>query len=275
MASALKLALIQSRVFQTKSQTLSRVKELIETAVKQKSNLVCLPEIFNGSYGLGFFIPNSEEIPGETSNFLSGLAKEHSIHLVGGSISEKDGDKYYNTCLVYGPDGSLVAKHRKVHLFDIDVPGGIKFTESEILSPGNSTNSFNIGPWKIGLGICYDIRFPELSAVYAKQGCNLLLFPSAFNMTTGPKHWELLTRARANDFQLYTAMCSPARDENASYVAWGHSTVCNPWAEVIAKAGIDEEIIYADLDLQLVETVRQSIPTRQQKRHDVYEQSKM
>merc|ERR1712080_439257 len=130
---------------------------------------------------------------------------------------------------------------------------------------------FEMCGWKIGIGICYDLRFFEMSAQYAKKGCQLLVYPGAFNMTTGPKHWELLIRARANDHQAYVAACSPARDEDASYVAWANSTVSNPWGEVVAHAGHEEEIVYADLDMGVVNLVRNSIPTSKQKREDVYE----
>jgi len=171
----------------------------------------------------------------------------------------------------YSPDGSVIGKHRKVHLFDIDIPGGQKFTESDVLSPGNDLTTFDLNEdWKIGIGICYDLRFFEMSAAYARLGCNLLIYPGAFNMTTGPKHWELLIRGRANDHQLYVAACSPARDEGALYVAWANSTVCDPWGQVVAKAEHGEEIVYADMDSTVVETVRAAIPTSKQKREDVY-----
>ncbi|GBM25775.1 Omega-amidase NIT2, partial [Araneus ventricosus] len=117
-----------------------------------------------------------------------------------------------------------------VHLFDIDIPGKITFKESDALAPGKSLTTFTMGKWKIGLGICYDIRFPLMANIYAEKGCNLLVYPGAFNMTTGPAHWELLQRARAVDNQLYVATISPARDETASYHAWGHSTLVSPWS---------------------------------------------
>lgn len=108
-----------------------------------------------------------------------------------------------------------------MHLFDIDVKGGIRFKESDVLSPGNSLAILNVDNVKIGLGICYDIRFDELARIYRNKGCHMLMFPAAFNMTTGPMHWELLQRARANDLQMYVATISPARDTDAGYVAWG------------------------------------------------------
>ena len=271
----LRLALIQSQVFACKEKTITRVKELAHQAAANKAQVICLPECFNCPYGVQHFPKYAEQIPGgPTSLMLSDLAKDLSVHLIGGSVPERDeNDKLFNTCLIYGPDGSLLGKHRKIHLFDIDIPGGQKFTESEVLSPGNELTTFNIGPWKVGIGICYDIRFHELSTAYTRQGCQLLVYPGAFNMTTGPKHWELLVRGRANDHQAYVAACSPARDENAGYVAWAHSTVCDPWGAVVCKAGCGEEIVYGDLDMDTVETVRAAIPTSQQKREDVYEKS--
>ncbi|PFX26636.1 Omega-amidase NIT2 [Stylophora pistillata] len=123
---------------------------------------------------------------------------------------------------------------------------------------------------KMGIGICYDIRFPEMAQVYTQQGCKLLFYPGAFNMTTGPAHWEPLIRARALDNQLYVAAVSPARDEKATYVAWGHSTVVNPWGEVIAKADHTEKILYSDIDVNYLEDIRAQIPVQQQKRSDLY-----
>eukprot|EP01126_Amoeba_proteus_P062276 TRINITY_DN843_c0_g1_i8.p1 TRINITY_DN843_c0_g1~~TRINITY_DN843_c0_g1_i8.p1 ORF type:complete len:155 (-),score=19.72 TRINITY_DN843_c0_g1_i8:183-647(-) len=123
---------------------------------------------------------------------------------------------------------------------------------------------------KIGIGICYDMRFPELAQIYQQKNCKLICYPGAFNLTTGPAHWELLQRARAVDNQLYIATVSPARDTSATYVAWGHSTVVNPWGEVIATTDESPSIVYADIDVSFVDEVRQSIPVLKQKRIDLY-----
>ncbi|PKU38394.1 omega-amidase nit2 [Limosa lapponica baueri] len=147
--------------------------------------------------------------------------------------------------------------------------------------PGESTQKLSevarecsiylIGAYcKVGLGICYDMRFAEMAQVYGQKGCQLLIYPGAFNMTTGPAHWELLQRGRAVDNQVYVATVSPARDEKASYVAWGHSTVVNPWGEVIAKAGAEETVVYTDIDLKKLAEIRQQIPLLSQKRYDLY-----
>ena len=184
---------------------------------------------------------------------------------------EPTSKKYYNTSLVFSPSGSLIGTHRKTHLFDIDIPGKITFKESEVLSPGNQLTLVDLPEYgRIGLAICYDIRFPEAAMIAARQGAFMLVYPAAFNMTTGPMHWSLLARARAVDNELYVALCSPARDVNASYHAWGHSLVSTPMAEIVQEAGDAEEIVYADLDNDTIVNTRKSIPIYTQRRFDLY-----
>ncbi|XP_003219231.2 omega-amidase NIT2 isoform X1 [Anolis carolinensis] len=265
-----RLALIQLQVSAVKTENVSRACGFVRTAAQQGAKLVVLPECFNSPYGTKYFSEYAEKIPGESTQKLSEVAKECGIFLIGGSIPEEENGKLYNTCTVFGPDGTMLAKHRKIHLFDIDVPGKIRFQESETLCPGDKFSMFETPYCKIGLGICYDIRFAELAQIYTQKGCQLLVYPGAFNLTTGPAHWELLQRGRAVDNQVYVATASPARDEKASYVAWGHSTVVNPWGEVIAKAGTEETLVYADIDLKKLVEIRQQIPIHSQKRSDLY-----
>jgi omega-amidase len=200
----------------------------LKTAVEEhKASLCVLPEIWNSPYGTTSFGQYAEAVPdGESSRAMSGWAKRFGITLVGGSIPERDEQgRLFNTSLTFGRNGELLAKHRKVHLFDVDVPGGIRFKESETLSPGDTlVTRFDVPEiGNVGLGICYDIRFPELAMLAAARGAaNLLVYPAAFNMTTGPLHWHLLARARAIDNQVFVAMCSPARDTSpGGYVAYG------------------------------------------------------
>jgi len=264
---SLLLALVQLKVGANKAENLAAASALVTKAAKNGAKLVSLPECFNSPYGTQYFADYAEKIPGETSNTLSKLAKDLQIHLVGGSIPESCDGKIYNTTPVFGPDGEMLGKFSKMHLFDIDVPGKITMKESEVLSPGNSLLSFDVGPCKVGIGICYDVRFPELAHLYDQQGCSLLLYPGAFSMTTGPAHWQSLVTARALDNQVYVAGCSPARDENATYVAWGHSMVVDPWGNIVAKTEEKEDIIYADIDLDHLSTVRNQMPTHIQKRN--------
>ncbi|XP_013875688.1 omega-amidase NIT2 isoform X2 [Austrofundulus limnaeus] len=227
--SRFRLAVVQLQVGSVKADNLSRARRLVKEAAGQGSRVVLLPECFNSPYGTNYFSSYAEKIPGESTQVLSEAAKESKVYLVGGSIPEEDSGKFYNTCAVFNPDGEMLLKHRKIHLFDIDVPGKIRFQESETLSPGSSLSMFDTPFCKVGVGICYDMRFAELAQLYSRKGCQLLVYPGAFNMTTGPAHWELLQRARAVDNQVFVATASPARDEAASYVAWGHSSVVNPW----------------------------------------------
>uniref|UniRef100_A0A8C4GQZ3 omega-amidase n=1 Tax=Dicentrarchus labrax TaxID=13489 RepID=A0A8C4GQZ3_DICLA len=264
--SKFRLAVVQLQVSSVKADNLSRARRLVKEAAGQGSKVVLLPECFNSPYGTGFFSTYAERIPGESTQVLSEAAKENKVYLVGGSIPEEDGGKLYNSCTVFGPDGELLLKHRKIHLFDIDVPGKIRFQESETLSPGNSLSMFETPFCKVGVGICYDMRFAELAQLYSRKGCQLLVYPGAFNMTTGPAHWELLQRGRALDNQVYVATASPARDETASYVAWGHSTVVNPWYSKSMLPVVSSD----QLILCYLADIRQQIPITAQRRDDIY-----
>lgn len=242
------LAVIQQFVRSDKNANLKRACELLEEAAKNGSKIASLPECFNSPYGVQHFANFAETIPdGETTTTISNMAKKLGIYIIGGSIPEKRDGKLYNTCTVFGPDGSLLTKFSKMHLFDIDIPGKITFKESSVLSAGNNFATFDTPYCKIGLGICYDLRFPELAQIYAKSGCELIVYPGAFNMTTGPLHWDLLLRSRANDNQLFIAGVAPARDVNAGYVAWGHSSVIDPWGKVIGKLDEKEGILYTEI----------------------------
>lgn len=269
-----RIALVQLKVGANKQQNIENALTKIRSAVTEKgARVVALPECFNSPYGTQHFPAYAEEIPtGETSCSLAAIAKELGIYLIGGTIPERcaTDSKLYNTCTVWSPDGALMAKYRKIHLFDIDIPGGITFRESDVLTGGGNLATVAIGEAKIGIGICYDIRFDELARLYRNQGCDMLIYPGAFNMKTGPLHWELLARGRANDTQSYVATISPAREASAGYVAWGHSMLVDPWAKVVVEANEGEETIVADVNLVTVDEVRAQIPIFSQRRVDLY-----
>ncbi|EDW13962.1 omega-amidase NIT2 [Drosophila mojavensis] len=272
-ANILRVALLQLRASKDKTANVLNAVSKIELAVKEhKPRLITLPECFNCPYGTKYFREYAEHIPdGYTSQQLSKAALDNQIYLIGGTIPELgENDAIYNTCTVWGPNGELLAKHRKMHLFDIDVKGGIRFKESETLSAGNDFTIVNVDGHKIGIGICYDIRFEEMARLYRNNGCEMIVYPAAFNMTTGPLHWELLQRARANDNQLFVVTTSPARDTSAEYVAYGHSMIVDPWAKVQKTADENEQILVDDIDFSLVEQVRQQIPVFSQRRLDLY-----
>ncbi|GAB7366584.1 hypothetical protein MBLNU230_g8570t1 [Neophaeotheca triangularis] len=277
----LKLALVQLSTGADKAANLARARSKVLEATSNGANLVVLPECFNSPYGTKHFPkyaetllpspPTKEQSP--SFHALSALAKEAKTYLVGGSIPEwsTETQKHYNTSLTFSPDGTLLATHRKVHLFDIDIPGKISFHESEVLSPGNKVTLVDLPEYgKIAVAICYDVRFPELAMIAARKDCFLLVYPGAFNLTTGELHWELQARARAMDNQVYVGMCSPARDMQADYNAWGHSMVVQPNAKIVSELGPEEGITYAELDGQTIEETRKGIPIYGQRRFDVY-----
>jgi len=284
---AFNLALIQlGGITANKTDNLKHAREMIFKAANgdPKPNLIVLPECFNSPYGHMHFPVYAEPIgytPGqpyeasksdcESVRMLSAAARDTGTWLIGGSIPEKAADgKLYNTCTVYTPKGELVAMHRKVHLFDINIPGKITFKESSTLTGGDGLNFFDTDFARIGLGICYDVRFPEMTAISARQGCHVIIYPGAFNMTTGPLHWELLQRARAVDNQVFFSMCSPARDLSASYHAWGHSMVVDPMGIVLGEARESEAIVQAHIDPKAFDDARAGIPVSTQRRFDVY-----
>ncbi|OJJ49115.1 hypothetical protein ASPZODRAFT_150052 [Penicilliopsis zonata CBS 506.65] len=264
-----------------KMANLANARNKVLEAARAGASLIVLPECFNSPYGTQYFPkyaetllpspPTQDQSP--SYHALSALAAEAKAYLVGGSIPELEPTtkKYYNTSLVFSPTGALIGTHRKTHLFDIDIPGKIRFKESEVLTPGEKLTTVELPEYgTIGLAICYDIRFPEAAMIAARRGAFLLVYPGAFNLTTGPLHWSLLGRARANDNQVYVAMCSPARDMSATYHAWGHSLVANPSAELLTEAGESEEIVYAELNSESIENTRKGIPIYTQRRFDLY-----
>jgi len=204
---------------------------------------------------------------------LQSSAKENNIYIVGGSIPEKGEDGvYHNTSLVFNRKGEIIARHRKLHLFDVNIPGKIVFKESDIFVKGTDVTTFDTEYGKMGLAVCYDVRFPELALLMARRGVKVIFYPSAFGLTTGSLHWELLLRSRALDNQVYTVGCMPARfvEDPTIYQAWGHSTVVDPMGRVVVTTEHEPAILYADIDLDLVEDTRNQLPYTISKRYDLY-----
>lgn len=270
MKHTLTVAQVQMRVTRDKAENIAAACRLIRRAAEQGAEFVMLPEMFCCPYENGAFRPYGEEQDGPAQRALSALAAALGIWIVGGSIPELEENRVYNTSFVYDSAGRQVARHRKMHLFDISVEGGQTFRESDTLSPGGEITVFDT-PWgKMGLCICFDLRFEELARLMALRGARVIFVPAAFNMTTGPAHWELLFRQRAVDNQLFTVGTSPARSESETYVAWGHSIVCDPWGSVLHQCGAGEEISITSLDLHRVESVRRQLPILRARREDIY-----
>ncbi|CAN8027873.1 unnamed protein product [Ixodes persulcatus] len=266
-----RLALLQLAVTPNILKNLERASERIKEAASAGAKMVCLPECFSFPYEPKYIAKYAEPIPGKSSELLSRWASDNQVYLIGGTLSEREDDKLYATCLAYGPDGSLLAKHRKVHLYATDVPSKFTFSEAGFLTPGDKVTTFDTPFCKVGVGVCYDIGFASFAELYERLGCKLLVYPGAFNMYNGPLYWELSSRARAAENQLYVASVSPSRDETAYYVLWGHSMLVDPTGKVVRSAGVDEEIVLADVDIDYLDAVRHQLPIAKQRRNDLYE----
>lgn len=179
--------------------------------------------------------------------------------------------RIYNTAYVFDRQGRQIGKHRKAHLFDIAVEGGQHFRESDTLTPGGRIGCFDTEFGKVGLCVCYDFRFPETARLMAQDGAGIILVPAAFNMTTGPAHWELMFRQRAVESQCYVIGTAPARDPESSYLSWGHSIAVDPWGTVLTQMDEKEGIRVLELDLDYVEKVRRELPLLAHRRTDLYE----
>ncbi len=266
----IRIAMIQALPRGSAEERRAHIRELIQRAVREKPDLVTLPEIWNGPYQQELFPAFAEPRFGPSWRLLSELAAEYGIWLSGGSIAESEEGRVYNTAYVFDRTGKEAARHRKMHLFDISISGGQHFMESATLTPGSEATVFETEFCKMGLCICYDARFPELFRLMVDRGAKLVLTPAAFNMTTGPAHWELLFRQRAVDNQVFCVATSPARDVEASYHAWGHSIVTDPWGRVVTQLEAEEAIRTLELDLDLADRIRAELPLLAHRRTDVY-----
>lgn len=268
----LKLALCQMSVIDNKQENIKKASSMIANSANKNADFIILPEMFNCPYSNDKFIEYCEcEIDSHTLDKISSLAFENNVYILAGSIPEKENDKLYNTSYLFDRNGDIIAKHRKMHLFDIDVEDKITFKESDVLTAGDKFCIAETEFGKIGIGICYDIRFPELARIMAEKEALILFYPGAFNMTTGPAHWELLFRTRALDNQVFCIGVAPALNKNASYHSYGHSIVTNPWGEVITQGSEKEELILTEIDLNEIKKIREELPLLKNKRKDLYE----
>jgi len=269
----MKTAIIQMAVGRDKAENIERAREKISGAASAGAELAILPEMFCCPYSGKYFRDFSEEDgPGGSAQAaLSAAASENGIVVVGGSIPERSGDTLYNTSYVYGVSGERLAKHRKAHMFDVDVKGKITFAESDYFSAGDKITTFETSFGVVGLCVCFDFRFQEIARMMALRGAFIIVVPAAFNMTTGPAHWETMFRQRAVDNQIFTVGAAPARDESGEYVSYGNSIAVDPWGEVIARCGGGECTLIFDVDAGLVGEIRSRLPIIGARRTDMYE----
>ncbi|WP_297899693.1 carbon-nitrogen hydrolase family protein [Methanobrevibacter sp.] len=280
----LKIALCQMNVIDNKEKNITKAISMIKNAKKEGADIAILPEMFNCPYDNEKFKEYAEFVEDSyTLKSIADISKNNNIYVLAGSIPEKkiinetNEEKIYNTSFLFNDNGKILGYHRKMHLFDIDVKDKIYFKESDTLDHGDKVTVIDteskIG--KIGIGICYDIRFLELSRIMALEGAKILIYPGAFNLTTGPAHWELLFKSRALDNQVFTIGVSPCLNEFNNYHTYGHSIVCNPWGEVIKQGSYEEELLIVDIDLDEIDNTREEIPILKNRREDIYKLEKV
>jgi len=265
------VAAVQFCSNEDKNRNLKLANKYIDNAVKDGANVVVLPEMFNCCGHTKIMVENAEEIPGDSINFLSDKARTHEIYIVCGSIFEKvEANKVHNTSVIVGKSGKILAKYAKVHLFDVDIQNKIRYKESENVVAGQGIVTVNMGDVKVGLSICYDLRFCELFRSLVLNGAKIIFIPSAFTSTTGEYHWEPLVIARAIENQVFVVAANQIGTSPNNITCYGKSMIVDPWGRVLAKAKDSENVITAEVDLSLLEEVRAEIPLFEHRRTDLY-----
>ncbi|MEM7032688.1 MAG: carbon-nitrogen hydrolase family protein [Chloroflexota bacterium] len=268
-----RIAACQMQANESKDANFAAADRLIDEAASLGAEMVALPEMFNQLAGPEDLLAGGEPIPGPTSNFLADKARQRGIHIHGGSFMEQvEGkDKVWNTTLVFDPEGNIVSKYRKIHLFDIQIADKVVYQESSIVEAGEEMVTFETDHGHFGLTICYDLRFPELYRALTLAGARVVFQPAAFALYTGKDHWEPLIRARAIENQVYMVSPSQIGTFGNGNQCYGSSMIVDPWGTVLARAPERECVIIADIDYDAQDQTRQTLPALKHRRPDVYE----
>jgi predicted amidohydrolase len=267
--AAMRVALCQTNCDEDIVGNEQQVFGLLEQAVTQGVDVVALPEVWPLQGSAKLIRDAAEPIPGPRTDRLAEFAARHQVWVHGGSVLERDGERVFNTSVLFDRDGSMVATYRKIHLFDADPPGAVPSRESDVFSAGDQVVTAETEFGRVGLSICYDLRFPELYRALAVRGATILFVPAAFRYETGVDHWEPLLRARAIEDQAFVVAAAqwgtwgpPGRERRN----FGHSLVADPWGNLVAEAPAGVGVTFAELDLARVEQVRQILPSLRHRR---------
>jgi len=252
-----------------KANNLEAATRLVRQAASLGARLVGLPENFSWMGSEPERPSAAEPLEGPTLARMAELARERRITLLAGSVLETGapGGRLYNTSVLFGPDGERLAVYRKMHLFDVDVGDGATYQESAAVAPGTEVVAAQTEVGKLGLSVCYDLRFPELyRRLASKEGATLLSVPAAFTLMTGKDHWEVLLRARAIENQCYVFAPAQGGRHSDKRVTYGHAMVVDPWGLVTARASEGEGLALAPVDPELQARIRRNLPCLQHRR---------
>ena len=268
----MRVAAVQMTSTPDKDRNLAAAEKLIAEAAESGAEFVALPELFN-LWGSGAQIrEGAEPLDGPTLTWACELASSRRITLLAGSIVERStrgDDHLHNTSCLIDPNGAVVATYRKIHLFDVDVPGAVH-RESSTITAGNEVVVAHAGPLHIGMATCYDLRFPELFRAHLARGPNTVVLPSAFTAATGKDHWEPLLRARAIENQVFV-IAPNQRGSSTERLHWhGRSMIVDPWGIVLATAPDRECWIAADVDLDAQQQIRKTLPSGDHRRPELF-----
>ncbi|MFT6632336.1 MAG: putative amidohydrolase [Bacteriovoracaceae bacterium] len=257
----MKVALIQICSVLDPKVNLAKIKELITKAKKEDPNLeaVFLPEVFYSMSNGEGATPYLVEPGNEHYDAIKNIAIDHNLYLLGGTAATNIEGKVLNRSYNFTPKGELLAHYDKIHLFAVDLKGKTKSTildEAKVYTAGNELKTFDIGPLKFGLTICFDLRFPELFRKYYTQGVNVFTISSAFTVPTGRAHWLTLLKARAIENQAYVIACDQWGEHNEKIQTYGHSYIIDPWGEIIADCGEGETYSICELKIERINHIR-------------------
>lgn len=255
------IAAIQMTASSQKKENLTKTIRLIRKAKTNGAKVISLPEVFLWRGEKEQQFQESETLQGPTFKTLKLLAKQLSIYLLAGSFLEQYTTTHsYNTSVLLGPQGKILGIYRKIHLFDVKVPGQIAIKESATKKAGNHIIARRTPLGIFGLSVCYDLRFPELYRKLSEKNADLIFVPSAFTAFTGKSHWETLLRARAIENQCYIIAPNQTGTNVYGYKDYGHSMIIDPWGTILAQASNKEGIIYASIDLEYLKKIRRELP---------------
>jgi len=262
MEARLLAAAVQLAAGPDKRENLAKAENLVRRAGELGARLVVLPELLFWRGPTQEEARVAETVPGPTADFLAALARSMGIVLVAGSILETHpaNGKPFNTALVFDSQGVLRAKYRKIHLFDVEIPGRVVVRESERRTAGKDVVTCETEVGRIGVAICYDLRFPELFRRLGADGAEIACMPSAFTFATGEAHWEVLVRARAIENQVYFIAANQVGAGPSGIVDYGNSMIVDPWGRVVARASDEEGVILAQLNGAYLKRVREELP---------------
>jgi predicted amidohydrolase len=258
----LRVAAVQLNSNGDKARNLTAAERLVREAAADAADFIVLPEKWNLLAGGEELVAGAEPLDGPSLSAARQWARDLGVHLLAGSISERggEGEKASNTSVLIGPEGEDLATYRKIHMFDVDA-GGVSYRESEFEQPGTEAVATAVGDLPVGMTVCYDLRFPELFRILALRGTRLIAVPSAFTLATGRDHWEVLLRARAIENQLFVIAPNQWGEAPPHYSSFGRSMIVDPWGVVLATAPDEECFVSANLDLEVQDRVRKSLPS--------------